>query len=263
MTVHRLHARCALILITSLGGGIGFAQAQGSAAGAALSAPAQAKVAAPAASATVKPGAGGGSAATPAAAAELAAAIASGDVRRALELGASAREIALMMRSRDPGFNLDPNTAVFVRTSDGQVALGGTPLPPAPPGAKMLTMNSAFIGYVPPGGLESLPTSAEALGPPPAPTPAMAAVGQMFLAGGAPRDVAAEMLKVQPLPVGAPNYDLGTARYVQGPDGAVGLALTTPDGGSVRVSRIPGSEAYAGISSLPTVGQAFPAAAGN
>lgn len=227
----------------------------------ALGSPAQAKSAAPAAAATVKPGTGGSLAGRSSAAepGELAAAIAAGDIRKALDLGASARDIATMLQAKYPTRNIDPNSAVFVKTPDGRFAIAYAPNPPAI--GRSLWVDASFGDYSPPGGVAALPTAEEAMGPmppPPPPSPAMAAVGQMFLAGGSPQAVANAMLQAQPLPADAPPFDVSSARYVQGPDGAVGLAMTTPDGQGIRVSRIPGSESYPGYASLPTIAQAFP-----
>ena len=201
--------------------------AQG-AVGAALGPPAQPKVVTPPAPPTVTPGTGEDAGAAQAKAAALAAAIASGDVRKALEAGATAADMVRMAQAAGvagPLVNADPSLAAFVRDpNNGFFVLGYSG-----PGSYFMYRPAAFAGYEPPGGLASLPTMTEQFGPLP-PPPMTTAVGQLFAAGLPAQDVGKAVLTAAG--IGSPLYDLDTktARFVQTPDGGVGVAMTKTGG---------------------------------
>jgi hypothetical protein len=227
--------------------------------GAALGSAAQPKLATPPPAPVVTPGAGEDPAVVAAArAAALAAAIASGDTRKALEAGATAADMIRMAQAAGvtgPIQIADPELAVFVRGPNGSLALGYSG-----PGAYFVYFPASYIGFEPPGGLASLPTLAERFGPPPPPQPPpmTTAVGQLFAAGLPATDVGKAVLTAAG--IGSPLYELDTrtAKFVQTPDGGVGVAMTKTGGAGLIVSPIPGSNTYPGRAALPTAAQAFP-----
>ncbi len=190
-----------------------------------------------------------------------AAAIASGDMREALKLGATARDIGGMLKAR--GQDIDPNSAVWVKGAGAAFSLAYTRSGDKQQGSLMLR---EFMGYEPPGGVASLPTLEEALGAPPPPLPPTAkqlAARRMFLGGGSPQDVAKALTDDGRLPapfVGYPPIvlDIATARFIRLQKNAgVGVAFV-PRGGGRMVLSLPDTASYSGLAKLPTLEEAFP-----
>ena len=83
-------------------------------------------------------------------------------------LGATAHDIATMLQAQ--GSDIDPSTAAWVRDPNGTFALGYATNPPKQ--LHRMWMLAGFRDYVPPGGVENLPTLEDVLGPqPPLPPP--------------------------------------------------------------------------------------------
>jgi ATP-dependent Clp protease adapter protein ClpS len=179
-----------------------------------------------------------------------------GAIAKALAEGASAADVARMMQAQ--GKAADPETAVWVRDSNipggfglGFIQRGGGPC---------LMVLPDFFGYTPPGGVESLPTLEEALGPGPPrppPTPEMVAVGRMVMSGATPLEVANALQSMglfdQPGPGGeVVAVDISSARFVRFARGPrVALIVSHSEGRGFRGQVIPGTEAYAALDSLP------------
>jgi beta-lactamase regulating signal transducer with metallopeptidase domain len=181
-------------------------------------------------------------------------------IRQALALGASARDIADMLQAN--GEDIAPGTAAWVRTPDGKFALGYA-LDRQKPGRRMMILGD----HVPPDvRVEDLPTLDQVLGPPPPPpppSPTMIAVRQAILAGGSAQDAAAVLAAAGEFgPPSSPDapparFDTASARFVRLPGAAeVGLGVPLP-GGRMYARQIPGTQSYRGLASLPTAAEAF------
>jgi ATP-dependent Clp protease adapter protein ClpS len=187
-----------------------------------------------------------------------------GRVSHALAGSASAADAARMLR--EEGWKIDPDgPAVWVKTPGmaGGFGLGVGEVG----GGRVAIVIPEFFGYTPPGGVEALPTLDDVFGeerPPPPPTPEMAAIGERVMAGATPVETAAALQAIGALepPEGiAPRepgdrpvvFDLESARFFRskGDQPRVLLVLTHDEGKGYRVMRIPGTESYPAIDSLP------------
>ncbi len=236
--------------------------AQGGAVGAALGAPAQPKVGMTQAPASVLQTTDP----APRTPEEIALydAIDSGDMRLALQLGASPGDIYRMaLNAGLPGWpaNLDPSQARFVRTYSGTLAIGFSDSNGGP-----AYRSPAFGDYLPPGPLGSLPFAGDsprfdptpegypAAGPP-QPTAEQLAIGQMAMSGASASQVADAL--IASMGPNAPAFDPSTARFVRGPNGDLSLSLSTSGGGATVVQKLVGGQNYPGLASLPVAPQIF------
>lgn len=207
-----------------------------SAASPALGGAAQARVAAPAAAATVKAGDGGPAPRDPA--------LVAGDVRKALDQGASPADIHAMLTamgvSAGPGAKTAARTPfpeTFVRDGQGRFALGWIDAA----GVSYMINGAVFGDYAAPGGNAALPTFRDV------------AITATLNAGAAPSEVA-DILGV----AGSRPQSLA---YVRMPNGLVGLARYFPDDQTRVATPLPGSAGFSGVAGLPTPDEAFRAMA--
>lgn len=182
-----------------------------------------------------------------------------GSIARALAEGASPADVARLMLAR--GQLADPASAVWVKAPPqipGGFGLGFT----LPGGRHNLAVIPDFFGYIPPGGVDSLPTLEQALGPeppPPPPSPEMAAIGRRVMGGATPLEIATALQALgvfdQPAPRGeVVVVDLATAWFARLPDRPiVALLVSHSEGRGFIGQAIPGTETYRAIEDLPSL----------
>jgi ATP-dependent Clp protease adaptor protein ClpS len=187
-----------------------------------------------------------------------------GRVSHALAGGASATDAARMLR--EEGWKIDPDGPIAWVKASGMA--GGFGLGVGEIGGRRVAITiPEFFGYTPPGGVEALPTLEEVFGPersPPPPTPEMAAIGEMVMAGATPLETAAALQATgafEPRESIAPRepdvrpvvFDLESARFFRSKSDPprVLLVISHEGGKGYRVSSIPSTEAYPAIDALP------------